>query len=248
MANGFAGAFKLRNDEYTELTQRLLDAGYTMHSRVKIENPRYQILKDGTAVHMSDAMCQLIARNIDSGDGEIAAMTGAFCEMPSEIVGLLLSLATPNAITYSRINMPMFIGFCKHGAYLASTPMAFPKDLETEPQPLPACSSGQVEKDRFTIVPYQNPPTRVEMITSKIKSEAYLRTCELLREGEHIFPDVRKKAVAPLFASGQCLPSAQLAYETLYYLKKEGRLNVQTVRVPGVGGNDAPKFMLSLLK
>ena len=86
---------------------------------------RYQVFSDGSAVHMSDVMCQLIARCFDEGRGVVDAMDKAFCDMPSEIVGLLLSLAEPNAIAYSRINMPMFVSFCEHGAYLASTPSAF---------------------------------------------------------------------------------------------------------------------------
>ncbi len=245
VANGFAGAFQNRNDEYTALTQRLLDSGYTMHSRVKIENPRYQILSDGTAVHMSDAMCQLIARNLDNGDDETQAMENAFCEMPSEIVGLMLSLTRPDAITYSRINMPMFVGFCEHGAYLASTPSAF-LEATTEPQLLPVCSSGTIEKDRLFVVPYKNPPTRVEMISSKIKNEAYDRVCKMLKEKEQIFPTLRREGVNPLFESAVCLPSAALTYQILYNLQREGKLHINVVRVPGVDGNAAPKFMLSL--
>ena len=245
VANGFAGAFKNRNDEYTALTQRLLDAGYNMLSRVKLDNPRYQILADGTAVHMSDAMCQLIAKHIDGGHTPAQAMTNAFCEMPSEIVGLLLALSTPNAITFSRINMPMFVAFDGEGGYLASTPTAFP-DGVGEATLLPACSSGQVEKDGFAVYPYANAPACIPPITSKIKSQAYVAVCKLLCERECTFPEVRMQAVAPLFKEKSCLPSAALAYAILCDLEKEGKLNVQTVRVGGVAGNTAPKFMLSL--
>lgn len=248
VANGFAGAFANRNDEYTALTQRLLDEGYAMQSRVKIDNPRYQILADGTAVHMSDAMCQLIARNVDRGQDEVSAITNAFCEMPSEIVGLLLSLATPNAITFSRINMPMFVGFCAHGAYVASTPTAFLDDCTTQPQALPACSSGYVTKDGFCAVAYAQPPGKVPAITSAIQSKAYVAVEKCLLEQEMAFSALRKEVVAPLFEEKQCLPSALLTYQIVYDLQKEGRLQMRTVRVPDDFGSDAPRFKLWLQK
>ncbi len=244
VANGFAGAFQNRNDEYTALTQKLLDNGYTMHSRVKIENPRYQILSDGTAVHMSDAMCQLIARNIDNGENETQALENAFCEMPSEIVGLLLSLGDPNAITYSRINMPMFVGFCSHGAYLASTPSAFLGD-ESEPIPLPACSSGRVSAAQLQITPYKQPLAYIEPITAKIKSQAYVAVSKFLCDGEKIFPEIKRQAVAPLFKSTTCLPAALLTYQIVNDLDKEGKLNIRTATVAGVDENTAPKFFIS---
>lgn len=246
VANGCAGAFKTRNDEYTALTQQLLNAGYAMQSRVKIEKPRYQILQDGTAVHMSDAMCQLIARNIDKGQQETLAMANAFCEMPSEIVGLLLSLSKADAITFARINMPMFVGGCGHGAYVASTPSAFLDDCTSAPQALPACSSGYVTKTSVCAVPFENPPACVEEITEELKKRAYDAVCAYLLKQEMDFPQLRQQAVAPLFSSAQCLPAALLAYETVYTLQKEGRLKMRTIRVPDDFGGDAPRFLLSL--
>ena len=246
VANGFAGAFKERNDEYTRLTQRLLDSGYTMHSRVVLDNPRYQILSDGSAVHMSDAMCQLIARNLDNGENEMQAMANAFCEMPSEIVGLLLSLAMPNAIAYARINMPMFVGFCAHGAYMASTPTAFLDDCTGEAQPLPACSSGYVTCDSVQSVPFVNAPHAVAEITPEIERAAYQAVCEHLQQQEYAFSKLRTTAVSPLFEGKACAPSALLTYKIVYHLQKEGRLKMRTIRVPDDFGGDAPRFVLWL--
>jgi hypothetical protein len=228
------------------LTQRLLDAGYTMHSRVKLENPRYQILSDGSAVHMSDAMCQLIARNMDDGADEVRAMARAFCEMPSEIVGLLLSLNSPDRIIYSRINMPMFVGFCAHGAYVASTPTAFLDDFMGEPQALPACSSGYVTEHDVFSVAFENAPAPVPQITRELEARAYEAVRAWLQKEEIAFSELRKAAVAPLFEEKVCLPSALLAYKTVFRLQKEGLLKMRTVRVPDDFGGDAPRFLLSI--
>jgi hypothetical protein len=139
----------------------------------------------------------------------------------------------------------MFVGYCEHGAYLASTPTAFLDDLQGKPQALPACSSGLVYADRHTTSAYDNPPAQVEEITPALKAAAYEQVQKALQEGEKKFPDIRKDFVAPLFTSKTCLPSALLTYELVYELQKQNRVSMKTVRVPDDFGGDAPKFLLS---
>lgn len=244
VANGSAGIFKNRTEEYNALTEKMLAEGYTMLSRDKGDCIRYQVLSDGSAVHMSDAMCQLIARHMDGGADEVTAMENAFCQMPSEIVGLLLSLTRPDGIVFSRINMPMFVGFADHGTYLASTPTAFLPDAG-EPQALPARSSGIVYADRFTVTPYKTPTMTVEPITAEIWHKAYEVVLDQLSGAPKRFPEIRI-AIEALFPKGNCLPAARCAYEILYWLEKAGKLKVETVTVDGMKeGLTAPKVMLS---
>jgi hypothetical protein len=128
-----------------------------MDSRELTPIEGYPTLSDGSGVHMSDAMCQLISRNIDGGMPMDTAMAEAFLEMPSEIVGLLVSLSDPEGIAWSRINMPMMLAFADHGAYLASSAMGIPEDAR-EPIPLPPCAGGMVYKDSFTVSLSGNSP------------------------------------------------------------------------------------------
>lgn len=245
VANGSAGIFKDRAEEYNALTEKMLSEGYTMLSRDKGDCIRYQVLSDGSAVHMSDAMCQLIARHMDGGADEVTAMERAFCEMPSEIVGLMLSLNQPNGIVYSRINMPMFVGFCDHGAYIASTPTAFLDDVG-EPQALHARSSGILHKDGYTVVPYKNPTMVVEPITAEIRYKAYEAVISELTGEPKKFPQVRQ-VVEDLFPQGNCIPAARLTYEILYWVEKQNKLKVETITVGGVKeGLTAPKVLLHM--
>ncbi len=246
VANGSAGMFKVRNDEYNRMTWDMLNEGREMDSRVLLPNPRYQILPDGTAVHMSDVMCQLIAKHIEAGSREDIAMAKAFCDMPGEIVGLLLSLATPDKIAYARINMPMFVGFVGHGAYLASAPQAFPDDFAGELHSLPALTAGYVGRDFIENAPFSGFPVEVATETPAIKKAAFDAISSLLSEGEATCSEIFKK-VKPLFDSSDCLPAARLVYEILYEIKKEGRLTVRTETVKGSApGLTAPVFLLSL--
>ena len=98
VANGSRGCFTYRAAEYNKLAEDLLAEGFTMHSRCKMVTKQYQNLSDGTAVHMSDVICQLIFKHMLRGDDEVTAMTEAFCSFPGEIVGLVLSLADPEKI------------------------------------------------------------------------------------------------------------------------------------------------------
>ena len=244
VANGTAGFSKSRLDEYGVLAEGLIGQGYEMSSRVVSDNPRYQKLSDGSTVHMSDAMCQLILRNLDRDPDPVKAMTEAFCEMPSEIVGLLLSLSHPDRIFWSRINYPMTVSFASHGAYLASAALAVPEDAG-EIKEIPVCSSGEVFADRYTVCPYAAPPVSVAPTDARVRAEVYsLVEAEL--KSPRTYSDLSKKA-ADCFASADCRPVAMLIYDILYSLKKQGRLQVEVCRVEGAAeGLDAPKFYFSL--
>lgn len=246
VANGSIGCFKPRAEEFNGTAQKLFDDGYDLPSRVTIEAKNYNHLRDGTVAHMSDVMCQLILRNIDLGQAETEAMESAFCEMPSEIVGLLLSLAHSDRIFWSRINMPMFVAPCAHGQYLASSPTAMPDDAR-KPILLPAGSTGFVSclgwrPSRFALA-----PATVAPVDETLRDQAYATILEVLSDGEtHSLSDLTK-AIQPHFALADCAPRTAVVYEILYALKKQGRLCEETRRVPGAFEQlDAPKTYFSV--
>lgn len=109
VANGSVGCFADRKLSFNVISNELLDEGYRLDSRIQIESDKYQSLHDGSKVHMSDVMAQLIARNLEQGNSGAKAMEAAFCTMPSEIVGLMLEPQAADHISYARINMPMMV-------------------------------------------------------------------------------------------------------------------------------------------
>lgn len=246
VANGSLGCFAERLGEFSDLSLHLAEEGYTFPSRTfGVETKRYPTLADGSAVHMSDTMCQLILRNLVSGMESVAAMEAAFCEMPSEIVGLLLNLKEPDSIAFSRINMPMFLAFAEHGAYLASTPLAFPDDAG-EPILLPAGSSGRVFANRFEATKYKNRPASIAPIDAALIAKAYAKVREVLSTTEKTFSELCRE-VAPLFPKADCKPTAVLTYQILYALKRENVLVLTEKRVPGAREDlDAPKLYMQI--
>ena len=244
VANGNVGCYRDRLPEFNEIAQQLFSEGFPLPSRIQIDPPAYIQLKDGTSVHMSDVMCQLIARQLKSETDYATAMTNAFCEAPSEIVGLLLSLDTPDRITYARFNMPMSVAFAAHGAYLASSPLAFPADA-SEHTILPANSSGYVLRDRFTVIPMSAPPMPVASITPLLRVKVYHAVKEALERQEMIYADLSKKIVRPLFEGDGPCPVAALTYEALLALKQQGLLKERIDTIEGAFPHlTAPKVKL----
>lgn len=246
VANGSTGFFSACRKMADSLADELNADGYVMHSRGERVGG-YPTLSDGTCVHMSDLMAQLIRRHMDVGKDSISAMEAAFHEMPGEIVGLLLTLSSPESITWSRINMPMFVGFSAHGAYMASSSLAFPPDAGKEIL-LPPMSSGRIYADRYTVVPYREDVCSMSRIDDRITSEAYHIISDLLKSDAQPF-SVLYKAITHLFGDCACNDSEPLAYHILQALASENRLHIDIVRVAGVmDGVTAPKSLFSLKK
>lgn len=245
VANGAYGCFADRTEEAGRIAAALLQDGYELTSRETGAVGKYPMLPDGSCAHMSDVMAQLIARKIDEGQDASSAMNDAFCQMPSEIVGLLLSLTEPDAIIFSRVNQPMNISFASHGAYLATTALAFPADAG-ESRMLPALSGGRVYCDHFAAGPYQNAPGTVAPVTAKTVAETYASIVSLLKTGEFNVGHLCRH-IAPLFDEADCVPSAILVYHILHSLETQGRLETVVSRVEGAGeGLDAPLFKAKL--
>ncbi len=244
VANGSGGYFNHLKPSFNHVADDLFSEGYEMSIEDR-KYTNYNQLADGSPVHMSDLLCQDIMRHIDEGISPTDAMAMGFCELPAEIVGLMLATKTPEAITWSRLNMPMNLGFAPHGAYLASAAMAFPEDAG-EPIELPACCSGAVTKEGYTAKKFKNPPAAVPPIDAKMRSEAYPFIEEILK-GEPIgFSDLRRKVQAHFFKDQVCPPAALLTYSVLYSLQKEDRLQSETRIMPFRDDLTAPKFFLSL--
>jgi hypothetical protein len=190
-------------------------------------------------------MCQLVSKNILAGDSADLAMEKGFCEIPAEIVGLMLAVSAPDAIVFARINMPMFIGASEHGNYLATAPQAFPNDAG-EPFLLPPLCKGYIKKDGVSFSAFGKAPAKVAPLSARVMSEAYTLICSALREKCCTVSELAK-AVKPLFDEADCVQATCAVYYTLYELKQKGILKTEISSRPGVfEGLKAPVFYISI--
>ena len=243
VANGSTGYFKYLDAENNRLAQELEDEGYRYDSKVFIESDRYQTLRDGGKVHMSDVKAQEIARCMAQGMNAAAAMEACYCRVPSELVGLMLMAHTPSAIAYAATNMPMTVAKADHGMYLASAAVAMPEDARYVQQ-LPVHASGYVYADRFEMIPFKQTTAELPEIDANVLCKAYKIIENELSTGEKSYKELRV-AVKPIFGEGFA-PTTRTVYEVLYAMKKEGRIAMHDVRVEGAFPHlTAPKTMIA---
>ena len=234
-------------EKESKIATRLYEEGYEMLSRV--ENPtsksNYPTLKDGSKVHSSDVICQLAYKGLKAGIEAPEALENAFSELVAERVGLLLTLDSPNAIAWARGNMPVFVAFADHGAYIASTPLAFPDDAG-EPQLLSANSRGWLYKDYLVSAPFKKINLEVPSLDAYRINRGYEIIVNELKSGPKTFNDLLG-SLAALFENCECMTRAALTYTVLYSLKKQDRIEISTFFSPPIfEGIDVPKFSISL--
>lgn len=229
--NGWGGCFKSIKEKEKTISERLISEGFDLKSRVE-SNGQAITLSDNMRVHPSDVMCQLIGEKMEQGFRVVDAMAEAYCEFPMEIVGLMLSLAEPNAIAYARMNFPMFVGVAGHGTYLATAPQAFPTDA-SEPHLLPVLSSGLIYKDEFTCKPFKNKPATVAELNTHTYKIIYDAICEALKTEKQTLP-MLGELIWDMFDPADCTQRGAAAYSVLYDLDRQGKLQKETRYQSGV--------------
>lgn len=245
VANGYAGCCADRISEGIKVAQELLDEKCLLDSRITGVPGAYTDMPDGSSVHMSDVMCQVISRNVISGMEVDKAMDRAFCDVPSQVVGLAVHKDHADRIYFCRYDFPMFAAFSEHGAYLSSTPLAFPEDAG-KIVPIPSCSCGCLTKDGLKLSPMSRPAFTVMEEDAKVLSDAYLAIEKALKEKTMDFPAV-SHIVKDMMQGVDCGPYIHIAHEVLWSLCKQGRLEITADTVEGaMEGLTAPRTLLRI--
>ena len=239
--NGSTGYFKPLDGKCVCVAEQLIAEGFTMRSRLPADYEDVSVLGkpgafltlgDGTRIHPTDLSCQLTGKYLLAGESAPDALTHALCELPKEIVGLMLSLDEPEAISWTRVNQPMHVAFADHGAYLATAPMAIPEDAG-EYSLLPVLCSGLIKKDGFSARRYEKHVATVAPLSPRVRHEAYELICRALREKKCKLSDL-SKLVKPIFDSADCVQATPLVYPILCDLKRCGLLKTERSTRPGV--------------
>lgn len=225
VANGWIGCFKENNSSYDEIANDLYNEGYDFPSKEYTGSNLFNKLSNGASVHLSDIMCQLIFKYKRSGIDTLSAMTKAYYEIPKEIVGLLIEKETPTAIYFSRINMPMFVGFDESGAYLASSPTAFPLTVKSF-KLLPALSSGVVYKDRVEIKKYKKFHEKVRGFNLKTVENACNLVMQRIKRERLGFNEIRD-CFTPLLKGSKITQANVITYLCIYKLLSENKIDYE---------------------
>jgi len=232
LPNRIATAEKLRQD------------GYTFQSAFHCPERAFH-LANGDTMHYIDVLCQLVTQKIHNGMDAVTALAEAECEYPTEMVALFLSVTEPDAICWTRTNFPMHLNFVEHGAYLATTPMAFPEDAG-EPYLLPPMSSGKVTRNSLFLRPFANPPATVAPIDSRVYQSVYNMVYEKLHQEGGVTLYTSGDST-PFFEEADLRPNGAVKYRVLYDINRQEPIKITMGQtVCRHNGRVAPQFILSL--
>ena len=245
VANGSYGIYSADKEGYNTIADDLIADGIDIPCKTNNGCEKYNRLSSGEFVHISDVMCQLIYKHKLGGLDTTEAMTQAFTEMPSEIVGLVICKDDPDKIFFSRINMPMFVAFDGDGAYLASSPSAFPESVG-EYKLLPALSSGYVSRDGFAFLPYPNFREKVHGFNRKTIMKATDIILDLTSVKECNVNEMRS-ALRKNMPKRVMLQVDAIVYIVIDKLLKSGKI-VRRESVRWVDGQTAPLSLFKAVK
>lgn len=232
VANGSEGIFSKYRDK-DEIAQRLATSGHKFRSQSYEPIGAYPVLKDGSSVHSSEVMCRLIESYIAQGSNPPEAMQNAFCEFPSDVVGLMLHENLADNIIVTRINRPLMIGFKSDAMYIATTAMAFPntKDFSWV-NPLPINSTAVIGRKNVQISPLG---LSAKLIIPFIPwRKGYDRIIKLLGDKRaHSFNDC-VKATTSLWPNDVVSQKDMMVYEILRDLSNHNLIQFKDELVPSV--------------
>lgn len=230
IANGSDGKFGTSKDP-KGIAGRLAQAGYPFLARSKDVVGDYPLLPDGSCVHMSEVMCRLIESLIDNELDPPTAMRDAFINYPAEIVGLMLHGSMPGAIIATRVNQPLMIGRHRGGWLMASTALAFDGEQVEWTVPMPLSSTATFSSKGFKVDTFQ---LEIPLSRDIPWEKGRERVLELLEDGEPRPLSALKNGTDEIWDQRTLSQSYMMLYEMIRSLKNEGKIQWQTVHVPGV--------------
>ena len=239
VSNGGAGHFADKFEEIGRIAEKMLEEGYELRSKERFKNPKITV-SDGDCIHLSDLTAQYTMKLIEQGLSPECAAETAIMTIPSDDVDLNISLYHPDSIVLAKMSQPMADGFCSHGAYMATSALAFPEDAR-EPIILPGFTAGKVYADRYCLKPFDTLPCTHECFDTYTVTKAYGMVAEMLKQKPMPVCDIRAELRPKLFPNAQSAPTTLVIYEVLRAMKKEGILHREDGTVPGRDGMTAPR-------
>ncbi len=223
-----------RNAICTDLASR----GHRFLSAVKLENEivAYPTLASGETVAVGEAFVNYFEDRVAAGLSHEEAMCRATETFYMDLVSVLITEDAPDRIYAQRVSTPMNCVIGEGECYIATSRFAFPDALQDKSFALPLENVCILTADGLTVTNKRHGGERVCEITPKVFAEGYQQIEALLEEKETTYPEVEvfiTKNFADVWPERHTeTQRAQLGYEVLYQLYREGRLHSETRWTP----------------
>ncbi len=230
--------------EYMELTRQLMEGyfqkGVPIRSALPPDGTGMFFLSDGSRYHGTESYALRTGEFCERGMSLCEAMAKTLSERPNAIVTVALRTDEPDTVAIGKLNMPMSVGMVGEETYIATTQFAFPEDLvfDTLIQP-PEGVVCAARAGELTVTRHRVHNMRMERVTADIFKKAYdlvedtlrgkkddpknLWDLEKLYTGEWKYIWQEPYSDCTFYKEGELFkPYAELSYNVLYALQKEG--------------------------
>ncbi|MBQ8311351.1 MAG: hypothetical protein IJX80_10115 [Clostridia bacterium] len=244
VANGIFGT--TNTPAYMDLTSQIVNSylarGLRPRSAIVDDGSGMFRLPDNTCYHGTETYALRTGELFDQGMSVCEALGKTLTERPNGIVAVALHADEPDTIAIGKLDRPMSVGLIGEETYIATTQFGFPEDLafDTVVQPpygvICAARAGEL-----TITRHRVENMHMELVTAEIFKKAYDLTEAYLRgkkedpknlwdlekmyetEWKHIW---QKPYCDCVFQKDTLFkPYAELSYNVLYAMQKEGKLH-----------------------
>ena len=231
VSQGTSGVFAGSDQEIVDIGNLLLDAGVRFSSRDDtLDFKKYQVLKDGSQVHVSDIVCEYAAYLFKKRRDPLATVRKTGTDILEEAISLYIFRDVPGHVYATNVNSRLAIRFRPGHVVMSSSALAFGDD-SGDPLELTSNSVADISPEGIRIERLSEQLTvrqiaRQEGLTDEILN--WIRqnpdTCEA---------EIKDKILNPRCPDKNKLLYSGLVHPIMEKLLAEGKIRLESQEVPG---------------
>ena len=231
VGQGSSGIFADRDQEIVQIGNMLLDEGIRFSSRDDSLNfKKYQILKDGSQIHVSDIVCEYAAYLFKKIGDPLETVRKTGTDILEEAISLYIFRDRPGHIYTTNVNTRLAIQFHPDRVMMSSSTLAFDDD-SGDPLELTSNSVADISLDGI----------RIERLSEKLNVRQIVRKeglTDAVLDWIRNNPGTCEAAIKDNVLNPRCPDKAKLLYTGLVHpiiekFLEEGKIRLENQEVPG---------------
>ena len=217
-----------RSPDYGAVARSCFDSGHRFLSLDETSERGPARWSEGLPISSGEVMCHCVSAHYDESGDLAQALGAAVLDLPAEIAALAVQAEHCGSFAAIRINMPLFLGQDDGGTYAATTALAFPESVTWTAAMPPNCAAT-VRGKALELWPV--PQTGVSVAPLPSAVEVSETVVAALRRGEPLDLSQLMEATEPLWSRETAPQKGMLVFELLQSLVREGKVELQEVRI-----------------